>query len=135
MNTKKKEYDIDKIIKQVENKIKELEKEKQKKQRKENSIADLDDIIKEIDKKIQELDKDNKTKKIDINKLNEKINQKLSKLEDFEEDVLDRTIYDLSEISKTVNDTIKQLEKKKKEKKRKKAMYCDLARKNAKKNK
>ncbi len=134
---KKKEYNIDEIIKQVENKIKELEKEKQKKKIQESSIADLDDIIKEIDKKIQELDKENKPKpkKIDVNKLNEKINQKLSKLEGFEEDVLDRTIYDLSEISKTVNDTIKQLEKKKKEKKRKKAMYCDLARKNAKKNK
>ena len=134
---KKKEYNIDEIIKQIENKIKELEKEKQKKKIQESSIADLDDIIKEIDKKIQELDKENKPKpkKIDVNKLNEKINQKLSKLEGFEEDVLDRTIYDLSEISKTVNDTIKQLEKKKKEKKRKKAMYCDLARKNAKKNK
>ena len=134
MREKNKNAFTEDIIKKVDAKIKELEQEQEAKKKKDD-IIDLDEIIKEIDKRINELEMNEN--KINIESLNEKINKKLSNLDDYKDDDLDRTIYDLSEIAKTVNETIKKLEAKKKEKKRKKAMYCDMARKqqNKKKNK
>ena len=124
---------IDEIIKAIEKKMDDLENKKHER----DNITDLDEIIKEIDKKIDELEIDDKEKRIDIDLLNKKINNKLKESKEYSDDDLDRTIYDLSEIAKTVDKTIKQLEAKKKDKKRKKAMYCDMARRqqNKKKNK
>ena len=124
---------IDEIIKTIEKKMDDLENKKHER----DNITDLDEIIKEIDKKIDELEIDDKEKRIDIDLLNKKINNKLKESKEYSDDDLDRTIYDLSEIAKTVDKTIKQLEAKKKDKKRKKAMYCDMARRqqNKKKNK
>ena len=124
---------IDEIIKTIEKKMVDLENKKHEK----DNITDLDEIIKEIDKKIDELEIEEKEKRIDIDLLNKKINNKLKESKEYSDDDLDRTIYDLSEIAKTVDKTIKQLEAKKKDKKRKKAMYCDMARRqqNKKKNK
>ena len=124
---------IDEIIKTIEKKMDDLENKKHER----DNITDLDEIIKEIDKKIDELEIDDKEKRVDIDLLNKKINNKLKESKEYSDDDLDRTIYDLSEIAKTVDKTIKQLEAKKKDKKRKKAMYCDMARRqqNKKKNK
>ena len=124
---------IDEIIKTIEKKMDDLENKKHER----DNITDLDEIIKEIDKKIDELEIEDKEKRIDIDLLNKKINNKLKESKEYSDDDLDRTIYDLSEIAKTVDKTIKQLEAKKKDKKRKKAMYCDMARRqqNKKKNK
>ncbi len=124
---------IDEIIKTIEKKMVDLENKKHER----DNITDLDEIIKEIDKKIDELEIEEKEKRIDIDLLNKKINNKLKESKEYSDDDLDRTIYDLSEIAKTVDKTIKQLEAKKKDKKRKKAMYCDMARRqqNKKKNK
>ena len=115
---------IDEIIKTIEKKMDDLENKKHER----DNITDLDEIIKEIDKKIDELEIEDKEKRIDIDLLNKKINNKLKESKEYSDDDLDRTIYDLSEIAKTVDKTIKQLEAKKKDKKRKKAMYCDMAR-------
>ena len=49
------------------------------------------------------------------------------------DDDLEKTKYDLEEIVRQINETIKVLEEKKKKKKRLKAMYCDLARRKEKK--
>ena len=128
--------DIDELAKKIEARIKELE-EKEKKEKKEkeyqnedlgDNIANLDEIIKEIDKRIAELEEE---EQIDIDELTDKVNAKLDALDDFEvEDDLEKTKYDLEEISRQINETIKKLEEKKKDKKRKKAMYCDMARRN-----
>lgn len=132
--------DIDDLAKKIEKRIKELEekeskKHKEKKYADENlgeNIANLDEIIKEIDKRIQEIEEE---EKFDIDDLTNKVNAKLASLDDavFKEDDLEKTKYDLEDISRQINQTIKSLEQKRKERKRKKAMYCDMARKNAKK--
>ena len=126
--------DVDKLSEKIENRIRKLEEAKKPKteykdKKIENTITDLDAIIKEIDKKIQELDKE---EEVDINSLSDKASAKLEQLDAITSDDLDKTIYDLSDISKKINETILELEKKKKDKKRKKAMYCDMARKNKK---
>ena len=129
--------DIDELAKKIEKRIQELEA-KEKEQKKEmhyhdnkigKSVESIDEIIHEIDNRIAELKKEEE--KIDIQELTNKINRKLMDLDDVVEEDLGKTRYDLEEISKQINETIKSLEDKKKEKKRKKAMYCDMARKKA----
>ena len=128
--------DIDELAKNIEKRIQELEaKEKESKKEKEyhndnlgSSIESIDEIIHEIDRRIAELEKEEEN--IDVQDLTDKINQKLMAFDEVEEEDLGKTRYDLEEISRQINETIKNLEEKKKEKKRKKAMYCDMARKN-----
>ena len=137
-NFEKTYQDIDELAKKIEKRIKELEIE-EKKQKAETkyvdpeagkNMADLDEIIRQIDARIAELEKEEEQEfKFDIEKLTAKVNKKLEKLDEVVEEDLGKTLYDLSEISKTINETIKALEAKRKEKKRKKAKYCDMARK------
>ena len=128
--------DIDELAKKIEARIKELEDEEKKEAAKKEYInddlaekmSDLDSVIKEIDQRISELEEE---EKVDIDELTRKVNARLASLDDVDiENDLEKTRYDLSEISKQINATIRALEKKKKDKKRKKAMYCDMARKN-----
>ena len=125
---------IDDLVKKIEKRIQELNEEEEKKKAKlENTITNLDEIIAEIDKRIAELEKEeNEECQFDLNKINEKVNSRLAEMNEKEEENLEKTIYDLSEITKKINETMKALEKKKKDKKRKKAMYCDMARRKAK---
>ncbi len=100
----------------------------------------MDLIIKQIDERIAEFEAQEKVEKektveLDLDDLTRKINKKLEKLDDIVEEDLGKTLYDLSEISKAINETIKNLEAKKKKKKARKAKYCDMARKNANKKK
>ena len=133
-------FDIDELARKIDERIKELEKlEEEKKQEKyvnedlEDNISSIDQIIKEIDRRIQELEQE---EELNIDDLTSKINAKLESLDEFDvEDDLEKTKYDLEEIAKQINETIKMLEKKKKDKKRKKAMYCDMARRNERKKK
>ena len=132
--------DIDELAKKIEARIKELE-EQDKKQKEEveyvdkkfgEDIADIDEVIRQIDARIAELEKEEqKDLNLDIAKLTKKVNKKLECLDDVIEEDLGKTLYDLSEISKTINETIKALEEKRKKKKRQKAKYCDMARKKA----
>lgn len=133
--------DIDELAKKIEERILELEKESLVKENVvsekylndnlANDIDDLTSLINEIDKRILELEVEEQEENIelDIKDLTEKVNLKLESLEEesFDDD-LGKTLYDLNEISKIINETIKKIERQK-EKKRKKAMYCDLARK------
>ena len=137
--------DIDELAKRIDERIKELEELNNIGNTKEeeytndtlgSDMSELTALIEAIDKRILELE--TKEQEVDfelnIEELTEKVNKKLDELcfEDEKEEDLDKTFCDLNEISKIINDTIKKLEKQK-EKKRKKAMYCDLARKNARK--
>ena len=66
---------------------------------------------------------------LDLDELTKEINQKLDDLEEEPtEDNLEKTLYDLSEISSMIKEALAKVDKSK-EKKRKKAMYCDMARK------
>jgi chromosome segregation ATPase len=137
--------DIDELAKKIEERIKELELQEQEENKKyakneeytdkevEESIQDLDEIIKQIDARIAEFEREEaaKEKELNLEDLTKKINAKLAKLDDVVEEDLGKTLYDLSEISAAINETIKNLEAKRKAKKAKKAKYCDMARKNA----
>ncbi len=131
--------DIDELAKRIEDRIKELEKksvplkgEEYTSKKVEKNMSDLDDIIRQIDERIREIEKD-QSKEININvdDLTKKVNSKLSKLDDVSDEDAGKTLYDLSEISNAINETIKALEDKRKKKKQQKAKYCDLARKKA----
>lgn len=137
--------DIDELARRIDERIKELEELNNIGNTKEeeytndtlgNDMNELNELIAAIDKRILELEEQEKGMEFELNieELTEKVNKKLDELsfEDAKEEDLDKTFYDLNEISKIINDTIKKLEKQK-EKKRKKAMYCDLARKKARK--
>ena len=139
--------DIDELAKKIEERIKELELQEKEEKKKitmaeeysskeiEQSIQDLDEIIKQIDARIAEFEEEEKKKakpkELDLEDLTRKINKKLEALDEIEEDDLGKTLYDLSEISAAINETIKNLEAKRKKKKQQKAKYCDLARKKA----
>ena len=92
---------IDDLVKKIEKRIEEINKEEEKKKAKvENTITNLDDIIKEIDRRIKELEeKEEKNISIDLDKINEKVNMKISKMQEASEEAIDKTIYDLSEIT------------------------------------
>ena len=132
----KMQIDIDELARKIEKRIEELEAQQRKEEKYNDeklgeTITNLDEIIKEIDKKIAELEAEEEKKvSIDIEKLTNKVNERLALLDDVNEDDLGKTLYDLEEISKVINNTISELEKKRKEKKRKKKMYCDMARRN-----
>ena len=139
--------DIDELAKRIEKRIQELEEanavtshEEYQNTVLEQNMVDLTKLIEDIDRRILELEREEEMERekfnIDLDELTEKINSKLDELEDEDDgnEDLDRTLYDLNEISKIINETVKKLERQR-EKKRKKAMYCDLARKKERENK
>ena len=127
-------FDIDELAHRIEARINELEAEKKKEEK--EKPYDLNALIADIDCKIQELDKKIAKEEpfLDINKVTKKINAKLDHLDDEISDDLDKTISDLREINKVINDSMAKFYRDK-EKKRKKAKYCELARKQGNKKK
>lgn len=122
--------DIDELAKRIEKRIQELEASKKEEKTEEDvsSPTDLQGLILAIDKRIQELEDEMCSEQVlDLEHLTNLVNQKLDEIEE-DDSNLEKTLYDLNEVSKIINNTVLELEKKK-EKKRKKAMYCDLARK------
>jgi hypothetical protein len=98
------------------------------------SVEEIDRLINEIDERLSTL-KDSEDKvDLDLEALTQEINDKLDMLdEEPSEDNLEKTLYDLSEISNMIKEALSKVDKDK-EKKKKKAMYCDMARKNKNKN-
>ncbi len=94
------------------------------------SVEEIDRLINEIDERLSTL-KDSEDKvDLDLEALTQEINDKLDMLdEEPSEDNLEKTLYDLSEISNMIKEALSKVDKDK-EKKKKKAMYCDMARKN-----
>ena len=150
-NNEKSYLDIDELARKIEERIKALEsketkqeekKEEKKKETKEvivdkktnSKLSDLDKIIDEIDKRIKELDEET-ISEFDVNLLMDKINNKLSSDEENPDEGSSEGIYDLEEITKAINETIKILEEKRRKKKAQKARYCELARKRAREDK
>ena len=133
--------DVDELAKKIEERIHELENEKiivnQENEYSDDilkdDIGELSQLIESIDKRIRELEeqelsevKEKESFTIDLDYLTEKVNEKLDSLS-FEEEPkedLERTLYDLTEISRIINETMEKLE-------RQKEMYCDMARKKA----
>ncbi len=94
------------------------------------SVEEIERLINEIDERLSTL-KDSEDKvDLDLEALTQEINDKLDMLdEEPSEDNLEKTLYDLSEISNMIKEALSKVDKDK-EKKKKKAMYCDMARKN-----
>ena len=69
--------DIDELVKKIEKRIHELNKDDDKKKSKlENTITNLDTIIKEVDRRIAELEKKEEKKfSLDLDSINVKINE------------------------------------------------------------
>ena len=143
MNECDNNFDIEELTRRIEESIKKIEE-------RDNNTVDLSDSLpvddtpayttEEIDKLINEIDERLSTLKeqeskidIDLDELTKEINEKLDSMEEKNEDSLEKTLYDLSEISTMIKEAISKIDKDK-EKKRKKAMYCDLARKKNNKN-
>ena len=140
MSDDKMYFDIDELAKKIEMRIKELEKDNVEKnsnveyvsKKTKAHIFELDEIIKEIDNRIIEIEEQEaKDKIINIDDLTNKVNKKLEKLDDIKEEDIGKTIDDLSSISDSINEIMKNLEIKRKKRKQQKARYCDLARKKA----
>ncbi len=135
--------DIDELAKKIEMRIKELEKNQSREERleyanrkKQKPIMELDEIIKEIDDRILEIEQRTQNdSEVDIEYLTDKINKKLEKIEDNNEEKKQEE--DLSNIATSINDAMREFDLKRKIRKQQKAKYCDLARKrnNALKNK
>lgn len=125
---------IEESIRKIENANKKIETNMEEVLEPKFSNEEIDRLIGEIDNHLESLKQVKKedTIDIDLEELTRDINNKLDGLEDEEtDDTLEKTLYDLSEISNMIKETLNRLEKDK-EKKRKKAMYCDMARKNKK---
>ena len=99
------------------------------------SVEEIDRLINEIDNHLNSV-KDNENKiDLDLEELTKEINDKLDLLdEEPSDDNLEKTLYDLSEISNMIKEALSKVDKDR-EKKKKKAMYCEMARKNKNKNK
>lgn len=130
-------FDIDNLAKKIEDRIMELEGKKEEvvdKEEIDKTIYDFGDLLNQIEAKIKEMEA-YEEHKIDIDKVTEKVNNKLNYMLEFnDEEELDKTLYDLSEVSSMINETIAKLEKDKL-KKEKKARYCELARQKNRQNK
>ena len=99
------------------------------------SVDEIDRLINEIDVHLSSLKGNEDKVELDLEALTQEINDKLEQLdEEPSDDNLEKTLYDLSEISNMIKEALSKVDKDK-EKKRKKAMYCDMARKNKNKNK
>lgn len=125
--------DIDELAKKIEERLKELNNERQEEHEKKKIKADakktVDDfcsLLDDIEGKVKRLAEHEVIDKLNIEDVTKKINKKLDKVVN-ENEELEKTIYNLNEISMVVNETIKKLEKEKK-KREIKAKYCKLAR-------
>lgn len=127
----KNNIDVNELTKMIEDKINLINsKTLLNEEEYENTIFDLSKLTQDIEKRIKELEieyqEDCYDFTMDLNDLTKKVNKKL---EDMDlEDELEKTIYDLREITEVISKTINKMEKNK-EKKLKKKKYCDLARK------
>ncbi len=97
------------------------------------TIEEIDKLISEIDERLNSLKEVDESIDLDLDELTKEINEKLDTMEDNKEDNLEKTLYDLSEISNMIKEALSKVDKDR-EKKRKKAMYCDMARKKNNKN-
>ena len=125
--------DIDELAKKIEVRLKELNNERQEEHEKKKIKADakktVDDFCSlwdDLEGKVKRLAEHEVIDKLNIEDVTKKINKKLDKVVN-ENEELEKTIYNLNEISMVVNETIKKLEKEKKKRERK-AKYCKLAR-------
>ena len=138
------ELKIEELTKRIEESINKIEKDTKEDIDLSNELPvveeamftpeEIDSLIKEIDNHLNSLKDVSKEVDLDLDELTNEINSKLDLLDDEPtEDNLEKTLYDLSEISNMIKETLNKVDKDK-EKKRKKAMYCDMARKNKNKN-
>ena len=134
------EFDINELTKRIEESINKIEKEQENEVDLSDEMPEADSSlfsVEEIDRLINEIDEHLSTLKdsedkvdLDLEALTQEINDKLDMLdEEPSEDNLEKTLYDLSEISNMIKEALSKVDKDK-EKKKKKAMYCDMARKN-----
>jgi len=119
------EFDVECLSKNIKDRINNYNKEETKEVNN-NLLLDINKMLEDIDAYLTEAEKDDELD-IDVDEITREVNQKLEGLDSKEEDELEKTLYDLSEISNMIKETISKLEKEK-EKKRKKAMYCEQAR-------
>lgn len=144
MNECDNSFDVDELTKRIEESIKKLEQEDKNQIDLSNKIPtedepmftveQIDQLLSDIDGYLSELSKEDNKIDLDLDALTKDINDKLDAMEeDIEEPSLEKTLYDLSEISDMIKETLNKINKEK-EKKRKKAMYCDMARKKNNKN-
>lgn len=136
MNNDDTMLDIDELTKMVEEKLQELDETKDEVHERseiDKTIYDFGDLLNRIEAKIKEIE-EYENNKIDIDEVTNKVNAKLNYMLEFhDEDEYEKTLYDLEEVSQMINEALDKLEKDH-IKKAKKARYCDLARKNARKN-
>lgn len=139
------EFDINELTKRIEESINKIEKEQENEVDLSDempvadtslfSVEEIDRLINEIDNQLNSIKENEEKVDLDLDALTKEINDKLDLLdEEPTDDNLEKTLYDLSEISNMIKEALNKVDKDK-EKKRKKAMYCDMARKNKNKNK
>ena len=138
------EFDINELTKRIEESINKIEKEQENEVDLSDempeadsslfSVEEIDRLINEIDNQLNSIKENEEKVDLDLDALTKEINDKLDLLdEEPTDDNLEKTLYDLSEISNMIKEALNKVDKDK-EKKRKKAMYCDMARKNKNKN-
>ena len=106
--------EITKIINNIDRKLEELDR----KYSFPDIELDVEDEIRKINERLDQMELDMYDDfTLDLEDLSNKVNARLSEEDDDEtEEELDKTIYDLSEISKVIDDTIKKLERQKEKK-------------------
>ena len=134
------ELDVEELTKRIEESINRISRDETEEEDLTNELPTDEPLLyspEEIDKLISDIDGylnslknyEKKDIELDLDELTKEINQKLDDLEEEPtEDNLEKTLYDLSEISSMIKEALAKVDKSK-EKKRKKAMYCDMARK------
>ena len=139
MNEYDNNFNIDELTKRIEESIKKLEEQDKNQIDLSDEIPtedepmftveQIDKLLSDIDGYLSELSSKDDTIDLDLDALTNDINNKLDAMEEeSNETTLEKTLYDLSEISDMIKEALNKINKKKK-KKRKKAMYCDMARK------
>ena len=139
MNECDNSFDIDELTKRIEESIKKLEQQDKNQIDLSDEIPtedepmftveQIDKLLSDIDGYLSELSNKDDTIDLDLDALTNDINNKLDAMEEeSNEATLEKTLYDLSEISDMIKEALNKINKDK-EKKRKKAMYCDMARK------
>ena len=139
MNEYDNNFNIDELTKRIEESIKKLEEQDKNQIDLSDEIPtedepmftveQIDKLLSDIDGYLSELSSKDDTIDLDLDALTNDINNKLDAMEEeSNEATLEKTLYDLSEISDMIKEALNKINKDK-EKKRKKAMYCDMARK------
>ena len=139
MNEYDNNFNIDELTKRIEESIKKLEEQDKNQIDLSDEIPtedepmftveQIDKLLNDIDGYLSELSSKDDTIDLDLDALTNDINNKLDAMEEeSNEATLEKTLYDLSEISDMIKEALNKINKDK-EKKRKKAMYCDMARK------